>query len=217
MKYSKQVKKTLKLLQQISEELERACEGKLSTDDITPDRLLWEIFNKIFSILVICKNCLLQKDSLTTHLVSRYTYEMLVVFGYIFQGKSATKKEKKAGQFLRFNQFRSSKRKWTDKTLSDMIKNISNNQRFAKHQKHYRNLSNFAHPTNDSFLLNRRGEDCEFLMILNTTLLTIRIILEIIKICFEDNLYFDDQHKKMFNLVEISSSADILMKELEAF
>lgn len=216
MKYDKQIKESLALLQRLSGELQKACNGKLSTNDITPNRLLWEIFNKIFSILVICENCLIAKDSLTIHLVARYTYEMLIVFAYIFQGKSVADKKKEAEQFIRFNQFTNNKRKWTDKTLAEMIKSIPNSQRFTTHSNHYRNLSNFAHPSMDSFMLNRKGKDYEISMILGTTLLTIGTILEIIKICFEENLYFDDQHKNMLNFEAISSNMGRLMKELQA-
>ena len=56
MTYNKQTRETVALLQQLSKELENASRGKLSTNDITPDRLLWEIINKIFSILVTCEN-----------------------------------------------------------------------------------------------------------------------------------------------------------------
>ncbi len=202
----------LALLDKLFRELEVASKGKLSTNEITPDRLLWEIINKIFSILVTCENCLRSKDSLAIHLIARYTYEMLIVFAYIFLNRPDT--GEMAKQFTRFNQFKSDKRKWTDETIAHMAENIPNKERFANHKEHYRNLSNFAHPTMDSFLLNRRGDISEFSMILNTLLLTVRYILGIIAICFEVNLYFDDQQKKKINLASISSEAERIMKEL---
>jgi len=45
--------------------------------------------------------------------------------------------------------------------------------------------------------------------------LTIATVLEIVKICFEENLYFDEQHKKMFNLKTVSQNTHVLMEELE--
>ena len=212
-KYKKQIAETKALLQQLFNELKNASMDKISTNEVTPDRLLWEIFNKIFSILITCENSLSAKDSLTIHLIARYAYEMLVVFAYVFLGKSTNEKSDVAKKFLNFNQFKNSERKWTDNTLVDMIKNIPNNQRFARHQKHYRNLSNFAHPSMDSFMLNRKGEDHEVLMILNTTLLTIGTILEIIKICFEERLYFSEEQKSILDLIGISSDASALMKQ----
>jgi len=213
MRYQKHINETIGLLRQLSKELQLACKGKVSTNDITPDRLLWHIFNKIFSILVICENGLLMKDSLTIHLIARYSYEVLIIFAYIFLDKS--KIQERVGEFLTFTQFKSTKQKWTDKTYAKMLEEIPNNTRFSTHKRHYRNLSNFAHPNMDSFLLNCKGEDYEISMILSTTLLTIGTILEIIKICFEENLYFDDQRRKMLNLTAVSSNVSRLMKELQ--
>jgi|GEM_PF-6629342 len=210
--YPEQTKKTIVLLQQLFRELENACKGKLSTNDKTPERLLWEIVNKMFTILVSCENGLLTKDSLTIHLVARYSYEMLIVFAYIFLDKPKT--QEKVDQFISFNQFKNTDRMWTDKTYSQMIESIPDKTRFALHKKHYRNLSNFAHPTMDSFTLNRRGDKLEFLMNLNTALLTLDIILEIIKICFEEKLYFSDEQKKLINLVDVSQKKDKLIKNI---
>mgnify|MGYP001566146289 CR=1 FL=1 len=212
MEYIKQSNETIALLRRLFKELENASAGRLSTNDITPDRLLWEIFNKVFTILVTCENSLNTKDSLTAHLVARYTYEMLIVFAYIFLDKSKT--QERTEQFLKFNQFKNTERAWTGKTYAQMFESIPDKTRFLIHKTHYRNLSNFAHPTMDSFLLNRRGQQSEFLMMLSTILLTLRTILEIINICFEENLYFDEKQKAMLNIVIISSVAEKLMKEL---
>lgn len=211
--YSKQAQQVIKLLRQLSINLEHASKGKLSTNDKTPERLLWEIFNKIFSILVICENSVLKKDSLTIHLIARYSYEILIVFAYIFFDNS--KMQERAEQFISFNQFKNTNRKWTDKTYAQMLESIPNGSRFAMHKKHYRNLSNFAHPTMDSFLLNRRGDDNEFHMILNTVLLTIGTILEIIKICIDENLHFNNKQKGILDIENISTTTDRIMKELQ--
>ena len=102
---------------------------------------------------------------------------------------------------------------WTDKTFAQMV-NDTPEINAGFHKDHYRNLSNFAHPTMDSFLLNRRGDKPEFSMILNTNLLTVRTILEIVKICFEQNLYFDDNQKSKINIAALFLVADNIMKEL---
>jgi hypothetical protein len=157
--------KTVALLRSFYEQLEQASKGNLSTNDITPDRLFWEVINKIFTILVICENSLTFKDSLTAHLVARYTYEMFVIVAYVFLDKSKTRE--RAAQFLKFNQFTNTGRAWSDKTFAQMLKDLPDNSRFAFHKNHYRNLSNFAHPTMNSFLLNRMGAKVEFSMTIN--------------------------------------------------
>jgi len=212
-KYHEQIQDTVKLLRNLSKELEEASNGKLSTNDTTPERLLWEIFNKIFNILVILENSLLAKDSLTIHLVARYSYEMLIVFAYIFLDKSET--QTRAQEFTQFNQFKDSKRMWTDKTFSQMVEAIPNDSRFKIHKRHYRNLSNFAHPTMDSFQLNRRGDQNEFLMIFGTLLLTVGTILEITKICFEENLHFTETEKKKVNLTNFYTKTNQIMEDLQ--
>lgn len=122
MTYPKQTQETIMLLRQLSKELGNASKGKLSTADKTPERLLWEIFNKIFSILVTCENGLLTKDSLTIHLIARYAYEMLIVFAYVFLDKSKT--QERAEKFISFNQFKNEDRRWTDKTYAQMLESI---------------------------------------------------------------------------------------------
>lgn len=211
--YLKQKEETIALLKRFSSDLEKLSEGKISTNDVTPERLWWEIFNKIFAVLVTCENCLVTKDSLASHLIARYTYEMLIISGYIFLDDNTI--QKKIEQFVNFTQFKNTKRKWTDKTYAKMIEEIPDNTRFSFHKKHYRNLCNFAHPTMDSFLLNRRGDKSEFFMTLNAVLLTIVTILEIIKICFEKNLYFSTEQKVMFDIPAIATEANRLMKELK--
>jgi len=213
MTYPQQTQETIALLKKLSSELEAASKDKLSTNEKTPERLLWEIFNKVFTILVICENGLLTKDSLTIHLVARYSYEMLIVFAYVFLDKS--NREERAKQFISFNQFTNTDRMWTDKTYSQMLESLPDKTRFATHKKHYRNLSNFAHPTMDSFMLNRRGDQNEFLVNLGTVLLTLGTILEIVKICFEEKLYFNDEQRKLLNIVDISTKVDRLMKNLQ--
>jgi hypothetical protein len=212
--YPKQTKEAVALLQRLSKELEIASKGKLSTNDKTPDRLLWEIFNKIFTILVTCENALLTKDSLTVHLIARYSYEMLIVFAYVFLDKSKT--QERAEQFILFNQFKNTDRMWTDKTYAQMLEALPDKTRFAIHKTHYRNLSNFAHPTMDSFMLNRRGDQSEFLMNLSTLLLTLGTVLEIVRICFEEHLHFTDGEQKLINIAEITTEADQLMKNLRS-
>lgn len=202
-KYNDQIKDVHRLTRDLFESLEKASEGKLSTNEINSDRLLWEIFNKIFNIIVICENSLAAKDSLTIHLIARYTYEMLVVFAFIFFDKAQT--PTRIQQFVEFNQFKETKRMWTDKTFSEMINSIPQKSWLSLHKDHYRTLSNFAHPTMDSFLLNRRGEEAEFLTILNTVLLIINTIIEIIRISFDQNLYFSDEQKRNINLDDFSS------------
>ena len=98
--HSKQNQETIALLQRLFRELENASKGKLSTNDKTPDRLLWEIFNKVFTILVTCENGLLTKDSLTIHLVARYSYEMLIVFAYIVLDKSKNARTSRTIYFI---------------------------------------------------------------------------------------------------------------------
>ncbi len=212
IQFPNQVSKTVALLQLFSHNLEAAMAGKVSTADITPDRLLWEIFNKVFTILVTCENCLNFKDSLSVHLVARYTYEMLVVFAYIFLEKSRT--QERVDQFLNFSQFKSTERMWTDKTFKQMLDSIPDKTRFAIHSKHYRNLSNFAHPTMDSFLLNRRGDVYEFSMILSTVLLTLGTILEIARTCVQEDLYFNEEQKKMLKLEATQLMAQQIMDEV---
>lgn len=211
-RYIKQNRETIALLQKFSAVLENASAGKLSTNDITPERLLWEIYNKIFTILVTCENCITFKDSLTSHLVARYAYEMLIISAYIFQDKTQT--AERASKFLEFNQFQSEERKWTKVDYASMIDGLPDKNRFSLHRDHYRRLSNFAHPTMDSFLLNRRGGDAEFLMILNTVLLTIGTILELVRITLEEALYFENKTELMIEIGHITTRADGLMKEL---
>jgi len=214
MAKEKQKGETIVLIQTLFNQLEDASRGKLSTNDITPDRLLWEIYNKIFSILVTCENCITFKDSLSAHLVARYTYEMLVVFVYIFLDKPKT--PERMQKFLTFNQFKEEKRAWTDKTFAQMLEEIPEKDRFSLHKKHYRNLSNFAHPTLDSFLLNRRGDEYEFSMILNTVLLTFVTALEIVKICLEKDLYFSKDEKLKIDIESLHAEADRLMNNLKS-
>lgn len=210
--YDKQIKETVTLIRKLSDDLERASAGKLSTNDISTDRLLWEVFNKVFTILVTLENSLHTKDSLTIQLIARYSYELMIISAYILLDR--TKTENRARDFLTFNQYKDAKRAWTDKTYAQMLEDIPDKNRFASHKKHYRALSNYAHPTMDSFLLNRKGQDIEFLMALSTTLLTIGTIVEVIKICFEQNLYFSDNQKKAIDLITISQTTDRLMKEV---
>ena len=210
--YYSKIQDTVKLIRTLYSELEESSKGKLSTNDNTPERLLWEVFNKIFNVLVILENGLLAKDSLTIHLIARYSYEMLVVFAYIFLDKSQT--QGRAREFLQFNQFKNTKRMWTDKTFAQMVEAIPDDTRFRLHKQHYRDLSNFAHPTMDSFLLNRRSDQGEFLVIFNTLLLTVGTILEIIKICLEENIYFTESERSKINLVNFYTTIDRLRKEL---
>lgn len=211
--YLKQKDETIALLKRFSSDLEKLSKGKISTKDVTPERLWWEIFNKIFAILATCENCIVSKDSLATHLIARYTYEMLIISGWIFLDDNNI--QKRIEQFVNFDQFQKIECKWTNKTYTQMIEEIPGNPRFSFHKEHYRKLCNFAHPTMDSFLLNRRGVKIEFLMILSTVHLTIDTILEIIKICFEKNLYFSTEQKAMFDISAISTKSKELMKELE--
>lgn len=211
--YLKKKNETIALLQQFSNDLEKLCEGKVSTNDVTPERLWWEIFNKIFSILVTCENCLTTKDSLSTHLIARYTYEVLIISGYIFLDDDTV--QKRVEQFIKFNQFQNIERKWTSKGYAQMIKEIPDNTRFSFHKELYRKLCNFAHPTMDSFKLNHMGDKNEFLIIISTILLTVGAILEIIKICFEKDLYFFTEQKAIFDIPAISTEVDRLMKELK--
>ncbi len=211
-RYAKQSADTIQLLNRFSSALEKAAAGKLSTNEITPERLMWEIYNKVFNILVICENCITFKDSLTSHLVARYTYEMLIVSAYIFQDKTET--TERVRKFLEFNQFQSQERKWTKVDYASIVEALPDNSRFSSHKDHYRRLSNFAHPTMDSFLLNRRGNDAEFLQMLNTVLLTIGTILELVKITIEEDLYFENKTELMIETAYITAKADELMKEL---
>lgn len=208
------MQQTIALLQRLSRDLENASEGRWSSNDVTPDRLLWEIFNKIFTILVTCENGLRAKDSLAIHLVVRYAYEMLVVFFYIFLDESKT--EERARQFISFNQFKNTERQWTNKTFAQMVESISNNEWLILHKGLYRGLSNFAHPTMDSFMLNRRGDESEFMMNLSTVFITIGTILEIIRTCFDRNLYFNDKQKSMLNISELYLEVDKLTKDLNS-
>jgi len=210
--YQEHIKKTVSLLEKLFSELELASKGKLSTDEITTERFLWEIFNKIFNTLVILENCLKFKDSLTAHLTARYVYEMLIIFAYIVDDRDAS--QEKARKFLSFNQFKNSERKWTDLDLARMIDELQDSSRFELHKKHYRHLCNFAHPSMDSFMLNRRGDSSEFHMILITVLLTVGTMIEIAKICLEEDLYFTETKRATTQLVQISSEADFLMKTL---
>lgn len=206
--------KTVALLRSFYGQLEQASKGNLSTADITPNRLFWEVINKIFTILVTCENSLTFKDSLAAHLVARYTYEMFVIVVYVFLDKSKT--QERAEQFLKFNQFKNTERAWSDKTFAQMLKDLPDNSRFAFHTGHYRNLSNFAHPTMNSFLLNRMGAEVEFSMTINTVLLTLNTILEIVKICFAESTFFSDEQKAHVNLAKISEEIDTIMAELKS-
>jgi len=212
-KYLERKEETIALIRRLSNDLEKLSEGKISTNDVSPERLWWEIFNKIFAILATCENCIVTKDSLTAHLIARYTYEVLIISGYIFIDDNDA--QKKIEQFVNFDQFQRAECKWTDKTYIQMIKEIPGDSRFSFHKEFYRKLCNFAHPTMDSFLLNRRGDKFEFLMILNTAHLTIDTILEIVKLCFEKNVYFSDKQKTIFDISAISTKSKKLMKELE--
>lgn len=203
---------TIISLQELSKALEKATKDKLSTNELTPERLLWEIYNKIFTILITCENCITSKDSLTAHLIARYTYELLIIFAYIFQDKTA--RLERAKKFLEFNQFQTLERKWTKVEYKQMIEALPDGSRFSIHSDHYRRLSNFAHPTMDSFMLNRRGNEIELRMIVNTVLLTLSTILEIIKICIEDKLYFDptQEEELLKEMKRIYDKTDNLMK-----
>ncbi len=207
-------KEILELKSQLWNQLVQAVEGKLSTSDVTQERLLWEVFNKIFSILEICENSLITKDSLTIHLVARYTYEMLIIFAYLFFNE--LERQKRIEDFIKFNQFKSTKKKWTNKTFFQMVDSISSyDSRFKNHESTYRNLSNFAHPTMDSFLLNRRGGESEFLVIFGSFLFNLGVIIEIIKICFEKNLFFTEEDRKKISIENLSEKTSKVMKKVK--
>ena len=211
MEQQEKISRILLLLQTFSSSLEKACDGKKSTNDISEERFIWETINKVFVILISCENSLTAKDSLLAHLIARYTYEMLIVFIYIFDDKE--KRQEKISKFLTFNQFTNTDRKWINKTYTEMLEDIPDHVYFDTHKDHYRHLSNFAHPTMDSFLLNRRGQQSEFSLISSTVLLTMRTIIEIINICFENNLYFDEVHKNMLDVNTYLLQIDKLMKK----
>lgn len=211
-KYHSQKQEIIHLLQRLSLILEEASKGKVSTDEITPERLLWEIYNKIFTLIVSCESCIRLKDSLVSHLVARYTYELLIVFAYIFQDKDS--RSERVDKFLNFNQFKTPERKWTKVEYSQMINGLPDGERFSMHKSLYRKLSNFAHPTMDSFLLNRRGPDVELLLILNTVLLTLGAMFEIVDICIKEKLYFDESTDLSLEINSLRFETDRIMKEL---
>lgn len=134
---------------------------------------------------------------------------MLIVIAYIFIDKS--KSSERVKQFLNFRQFEASQRKWDNKDYAAMIASLPDNERFHLHKRHYRNLSNFAHPTIDSFLLNRCGEQAEFEMIPGTSLLTLGTLLEIVKICFQNSNYFNEEERNQIGL------DDLTMQSLSLF
>lgn len=211
--YSDQKEKTIILLQRLYKDLEKLNNGRKSTNDITPERLWWEIFNKIFTILITCENCLNSKDSLVSHLIARYTYEILIISEYIFSDDKNV--QEKTEKFLNFNQFSNFERQWTKINYSQMIESIPDSVLSSSHKGHYRLLCNYAHPSMDSFMLNRRGEKSEYLVTINTVLLTIASILEIIKICFKKSDHFDQKEKELFNIDALSEETYSLLKELE--
>jgi hypothetical protein len=204
---------TLDLINSLYINLEKATEGKLSSDEININRFWWEVINKLFTILVTLENSLRTKDSLTTHLVARYIYELLIVCEYV-STSSKFSPEQKVKDFLAFNQFRQNKRDWKDSvTYKDMLKEV-NSQYLNLHQDHYRHLSNFSHPTPDSFFLNRRGEKNEFKLIMSTCVLSVGTILEILKVCFEKSDFFNDIEKEKINLAILHLTASSSSKSL---
>ena len=205
--------RTITHLQELFKFLEVLSDDKKSTNDITPERLLWEMYNKFFTILVSCENSLRFKDSLSVHLVARYTYEILIIFLYVFLDEKS--RQERAAAFLSFNQFQDFERSWLKgKTYADLLKDIPDNWSDF-HKDHYRTLSNFSHPTMDSFLLNRRGEEAEFKMIINTSLLVARAIEQVAEVCLYNDLYFDPKRKEEFQggLMEQVRTTTILMAQ----
>jgi hypothetical protein len=213
MHYKEQARNISKLLDELSSVLESSSVNKISKKELNPERMLWEIHSKIFTIIITTQNALLTKDSLSTHLVARYTYEILIIFYYIFSDK--TKSEERSKAFLSFNQFETKQRDWKNgKTFTVLLEEIPDKSFLNFHKNHYRNLSNLGHPTMDSFLLNRRGEESEFKTIINTSILIIRNLIEIETSCIKWNIYFDSGQRDTLK-VKLSALSEETNKKFD--
>jgi hypothetical protein len=182
-----EIKEIKKLFEEFDKFLLDVTKNNVSTNENTPESLLWEIYNTFFTVTISCLNAIDSKDSLVIHLLARYTYELLVIFLYIFCDEQD--RETRAKQFLSFNQFKTVDRKWTNLTLKDMISNLPDKKWLSSHETLYRNLSNFAHPSMDSFMLRRRGTEAEYAMILSTSYLILQTMIEIIDQCRLSGIY----------------------------
>lgn len=180
----------LSLIADFSASLDLLCAGKVSTNDISSERLVWEFYNKIFTILVSLENSIRLKDSLSANLMARFTYETFVTFAYIYTDPA--QREDRVKAFLNFEQSVSMDRTWSGKTFTQMLESVPKPERYTFHKQHYRTLSNLAHPTLNSFYLNRKGQDIEFAQILTTTCLTLTTIRQIIILTVEHKLYFEE-------------------------
>jgi hypothetical protein len=178
----------ISLLLDFSRKLEKVSKDKLSISEHNEHQFVWEFTNKTFSVLVSLENFIRCKDSLAAHLMCRFTYEMLVTFAYVVSDRE--KRQERISDFLSFNQFKTEKRQWSSLGITGMVNELKNSERFSNHSHHYKNLSNFAHPTNDLFMLNRRGEESEFMMIQNSVLLSLATLVIMFEICEDPKTSF---------------------------
>lgn len=179
-KHAVHLNELIKFAREVEEILTILTDGHLSTSNKDKTQFLWEVNNKIFNAIVIIENAVIHKDSLSIHLLQRYFYELSIITNFIL---SSPNSEDQAKSFLSFEQDKSSERKWTKTDYKSMIEAIQKNNpagRFASHDSFYRSLSNLGHPTYDSFLLNRKGEEIEFYQILGAGLLIVGIICDLI-------------------------------------
>lgn len=204
---------TITLLSALYDALETATEGEKSTDDINSQRLLWEFINKIFTIIVSTENGIKLKDSLSIQLVGRYTYETLVSFLYIYLESAYT--EERARAFLNYDPHADPRKKYFDnKNFADMLRALLDKSWSEMHSSHYRELSSLAHPTMRSFLINRKGQETEFRILINTALLIIGAIREILSLCIQKGLFFPLQTVATLSaeLERITTAAVALME-----
>lgn len=183
----------ISVLAEYSSMLELCVSGKLSRAEKDTDQFIWEFNNKIFTILVSLENAVKSKDSLTVHLMARYTYEMLVIFLYVILNED--KRSERVLRFLNFEQHKTNQRQWNyDVTYRQMIDdNPEITERLKGHKSLYRCLSNSAHPSNDSFLLNRKGTEAETKLIVNTAVLSVLNLVEINHTYVDKHLFLDEE------------------------
>lgn len=209
-----EVKKELviKLLNKLNEFSLSLVSGKKSTEEIDSDRLFWELFHKIFTIIDILKKSINNKDSLTTHLVVRYLYEIFIVSLYILCDEET--RTVRVFDFLNFSKSKSPNSKWTKTTYQEMIDSINEDDWSKIHKELYPSLCNFAHPNMDSFLLNRCGEYAENEIILKTTLLGVYTITELISLIDRKSDYLEKYKNTLLKEIQAINIESFELMEL---
>ncbi|MFT6829786.1 MAG: hypothetical protein ACJAV6_000621 [Candidatus Paceibacteria bacterium] len=132
--------------------------GVTFTEGENENRLIQEYLNKIYSLIISVQNQVDNKDSLSLSLYTKYIYELLVDFLYIFSEKE--KVDEKIELFFKFGK-ETHEIKWHKSQIRQKSEKIKHTDFDNLHGIFYKTINKFTHPSIFSLLVNRRGTNKE--------------------------------------------------------